>query len=191
MKKTAAWAFTLTAGAIALVGGYLVLERMQNENGYVNPVVDVASRLSPAAVRLIGTPAPEFSMPDLAGDSPASAHWKGKVILLNFWASWCPPCLKEIPVIVELQENYREQGFQAVGIALDRESDVEKFAAKIEVNYPILVGLPQAVDLSRKLGNPLGVLPYNVLIDRAGIIRLIRPGEWSADELEAVLLDYL
>lgn len=112
----------------------------------------------------------EFSMLDLAGETRSSSEWQGKVVLLNFWATWCPPCIEEIPELIELQDSYAAQGLQIVGVAVDDEAAVRAFAAGMGFNYPILPGETDAIELSQRYGNRQGVLPYSVFIDREGKI---------------------
>ena len=114
------------------------------------------------------TLAPDFALPDLEGNTVRLSDFKGKVIILDFWATWCPPCVKEIPHFVELYEKYRENGFQMIGIALSSGSakDVKKFAAEHGINYPILMGNRE---VSRKYGN-IRSIPTTFLIDRQGRI---------------------
>ena len=114
------------------------------------------------------TLAPDFALPDLDGNTVRLSDFKGKVIILDFWATWCPPCVKEIPHFVELYEKYRENGFQMIGIALSSGSaeDVKKFATKHGINYPILMGNRE---IAKKYGN-IRSIPTTFLIDRQGRI---------------------
>ena len=86
-------------------------------------------------------PAPEFTLPDLNGKNVSLADFKGKIVILDFWATWCPPCIQEIPHFIELQEQYKDKGFAMLGISLDQAGiDVVKsFAQKYKINYPILM----------------------------------------------------
>jgi thiol-disulfide isomerase/thioredoxin len=128
------------------------------------------------APALLSLPSPEFAMRDLTGKIRNITEWKGKVVLLNFWATWCAPCIKEIPELIKLQKTYGAQGLQVVGVAVDDDQPVRKFAAKEGFNYPVLPGGTEAVEMSRRYGNKLGVLPFSAFIDRKGNIRLIEQG---------------
>lgn len=89
-----------------------------------------------------GQPAPEFDLKDLAGKNVRLSDYHGKVVLLNFWATWCPPCKEEMPWFVDLQQRYGAQGLQVIGVAMD-DSDqkkIESFAKQLGVNYPVLLG---------------------------------------------------
>ena len=110
----------------------------------------------------------EAALPDLSGVSRQIGHWKGKVLVVNFWATWCPPCLEEIPHFVRLQERFGDQGLQFVGIAIDEVDKVRAFARKYAINYPIMIGQADAIELSRTAGNKAGGLPYTLILDRSG-----------------------
>ncbi len=128
---------------------------------------------------VIGQPRPEFAVADLDGVIRNIRDWDGKVILLNFWATWCPPCLKEIPAFIELQEEYGQRGLQIVGVAMDNEDAVRQFNAQMQMNYPVIAGDMETIELARRYGNTIGALPYTVIIDREGIIRSTFAGELS------------
>jgi len=114
-------------------------------------------------------PAPSFTLQDLNGKTVSLSDFKGKVVVLDFWATWCPPCVKEIPHFIELYEQYKDKGFAIVGISLDREgiSVVKSFVRKYRVNYPILMTDGQ-VD---KAYGGIPSIPTTFVIDSAGNIR--------------------
>ena len=130
--------------------------------------------LAPASV---GSHRPEFSLPDMDGVTRKLSEWDGKVLIINFWATWCPPCRKETPAFVELQEKYGAQGLQFIGVAIDERDNVEDFADTYGVNYPMLLGDLDAINTSKLYGNRFGTLPYSVIVDRQGKINFIKRGE--------------
>lgn len=130
---------------------------------------------------------PEFAMKDINGEIRNIKEWDGKVILLNFWATWCPPCLKEIPGFIELQEKYGDQGLQIIGVAVDDENIVREFATEMKMNYPIVAGEFEAIGLSSRYGNHSGGLPYSVFINREGEISDKITGELSMIRAEKIL----
>ena len=130
---------------------------------------------------------PEFAMLDLDGKQHNISDWDGQVILLNFWATWCPPCLEEIPAFIELQETYAEQGLQILGVAVDDEPAVRAFADGMGFNYPVLPGETDAIALSQRYGNKIGVLPYTVFINRNREISHVIQGELSKKRAENIL----
>ncbi len=109
---------------------------------------------------------PAFELPDLSGRNIDSRTWAGKVLVLNFWATWCPPCLREIPLLVAARERHRQ--LQVVGIAIDSKEDVLRYLAEHPVNYPILLGETEAIEMSLRLGNRMQGLPFTVIFDHRG-----------------------
>ena len=130
---------------------------------------------------------PDFSLTTLAGETISSQDYDQKVLVVNFWATWCPPCRKEIPEFVDLQARYGEQGLQFIGIALQRPEEVLAFMAEYRMNYPVLAAELEVVELARIYGNEIGALPYTVIIDRQGAIRFVHRGELPGHEAEAVI----
>ncbi|MCK4705954.1 MAG: TlpA family protein disulfide reductase [Gammaproteobacteria bacterium] len=130
---------------------------------------------------------PEFAMADLDGQTRNIKDWDGKVILLNFWATWCPPCLKEIPGFIELQEQYGDQGFQVIGIAVDNEKAVRDYVNEVKINYPVIAAEFEAIELSSRYGNRMGALPYSVIINRESEISNKITGELSKIEAEKLI----
>jgi len=136
---------------------------------------------------IIGKPAQEFAMKDLDGNMRNITEWRGKVVLLNFWATWCPPCLKEIPDFIELQNRYGEAGFQVIGVAMDNIDDVREFAKENRMNYPVLPNEIESIELARRYGNYMGALPYSAFINRDGVVTHTIMGELSKIHAEKIL----
>ena len=130
---------------------------------------------------------PEFAMADIDGEMRNIKDWDGKVILLNFWATWCPPCLSEIPGFIELQQQYGEQGLQVIGIAVDNEEAVREYMNEVKINYPIMISEFEATELSSRYGNRVGALPYSVIINREGEVSNMITGELSMIKAEKLL----
>ena len=110
--------------------------------------------------------APAFSLADLNGKQVSLADFRGKVVILDFWATWCPPCKKEIPDFIELQKSYGPHGVQFVGIALDDLDKVQAFAKQNGINYPVLLGTQE---ITTKYGGIDGI-PTTFVIDKQGKI---------------------
>lgn len=125
--------------------------------------------------------------PDLQGETQALSQWRGQVVVLNFWASWCAPCREEIPDFIALREQHHQKGVEFVGIAIDNAANVEKFLEQQPVNYPILIGEGAAHSLARLLGNPSGALPYTVVLDREGGVVMTHLGRVPRTTLETAL----
>jgi len=136
---------------------------------------------------VVGSQRPEFAAADLNGRLRNIKEWDGKLIFLNFWATWCPPCLKEIPEFIELQKTYGDQGFQIIGIAIDDEEAVKKYVNEIGMNYPSLVVQDDGVMLAKRYGNDIGALPYTVIIKRDGEISHTIMGELSKIEAKELM----
>lgn len=136
-------------------------------------------------------PRPSFTLPDLDGNERSIAEWDGKVVVLNFWGSWCPPCVHEIPMFVDLQEEYGEQGVQFVGVAVDQLEAAREFHDELGMNYPSLIGVHEANEVSALYGNEMGTLPYTVVIDRDGYIVRIFAREVTRDMLEPAIRSHL
>lgn len=135
--------------------------------------------------------AKNFQLPDLTGQSRELTEWAGKVVVINFWASWCPPCLREIPVFKALQTDYGDQGLQIVGIAVEEKAQVDIFMQRESFNYPILWGTQSAVKVAEKMGNYQGILPYTVIINRQNYLVEMFIGEIDRQTLEPVILKWL
>ena len=108
------------------------------------------------------------SLPDAKNQQRALAEWKGKTLLINFWATWCPPCVAEMPELVELQADMADRNVQIIGIGIDSPSNIQQFAEKLQISYPLLVAGMQGTELSRQFGNQAGGLPFTVLIGPDG-----------------------
>ena len=108
------------------------------------------------------------SMNDAGGKPQALAQWKGKPLLVNFWAPWCGPCVKEMPELSNLASELKDKNINVVGIGIDTPTNIAEFTGKYKIAYPIYVGGMDATDMSRALGNKNGGLPYTVLIGADG-----------------------
>ena len=155
----------IVAIVIAGASGYSLQKYLKQEQQSNNPA--------------IGLQRPEFAAMDLDSQLRNIKEWDGKLIFLNFWATWCPPCKKEIPTFIELQETYAEQGLQFIGIALDDDESVRKYAKMMSINYPTLLAEIDGVGLAKRYGNGIGALPYTVIINRNGEISQTIRGELS------------
>jgi peroxiredoxin len=132
-----------------------------------------------------------FELKDLAGKTYTQNSWPGKLIVLNFWATWCPPCRHEIPGFIRLQEKYQKAGLQIVGISIDEPEAVARYWQEMKINYPLLLADDHTFDLMAAYGNPRGGLPYSVVITPNGEFAANRLGAYEEKELEAILLPLL
>jgi thiol-disulfide isomerase/thioredoxin len=136
---------------------------------------------------MIGQQRVEFAAADLTGKFRNIKEWDGKIIFLNFWAPWCPPCKKEIPAFIELQKTYGEQGLQFIGAAIDNPESVMAYAKQVAVNYPLLMVENDGIGLGKRYGNGIGVLPYTVVINRDGGVTHTIRGELSKKRAKEIL----
>ena len=153
---------------VSMWGGNLLLKEFSTSSESISPAQLIANQ-----------PAPEFILSDVNGITHESKEWTGKIVILNFWATWCPPCIKETPAFVELQEQYKPAGVQFIGIAIDDKSAVLDFMDTYGVNYPMLIGETDAINVSKQYGNRYGALPYTVVINRQGQIHFVQRGEMT------------
>jgi len=124
---------------------------------------------------------------DVKGGSQSLEQWRGQVLVVNYWATWCAPCREEIPGFVRLQERYGSRGLQFVGIAIDQPDKVAEFASEFRINYPLLLGGLETIELLRQAGNRAGVLPYTLVIDRNGNLVSREPGGLKEARLESLI----
>ena len=126
-----------------------------------------------------------LNLPDLENKPQSLNQWRGKVLVVNFWATWCAPCREEIPIFVKLQEKYRTQGLQFIGISIDQADKTSEFSRNFGINYPSLIGTFDTIDISRQAGNKAQALPYTVILDRKGKIVATELGGLTQEKLEA------
>lgn len=148
--------------------------------GYLQPRSQPPATAAPAA---IGQPLPALSLPDLDGTLHALSEYRGRRVLLNFWATWCVPCLEEMPALAEAQTKFGENAPIVVGIAMDEPDRVRAFLAAHPVNYPILIGETSAPSTSMQVGNTSEILPFSVLIDADGYVLATHAGSLSSAQL--------
>lgn len=143
-------------GAAAAAGYFVNAWRI----GALGPAVD-----EDVAGAILGS-----TLHTLDGVPQTLAGLRGRILVINYWATWCAPCREEIPLFVRLQQEYAARNVQFVGIAVDQTDKVRDFAREFNINYPLLIAGLDAVELSRKAGNKAGVLPYTLVLDRSGKI---------------------
>ncbi|MBQ4854885.1 TlpA family protein disulfide reductase [Rhodanobacter sp. B2A1Ga4] len=169
MLSRSNWLILGLAVLAAALGGYAQHRRQQP---------------APTDTAAIGQPLPAISLPDLDGKLHLLSDYRGRRVLLNFWASWCVPCLAEMPALALAQGKFGENAPIVVGIAMDEPVHVRTFLAAHPVNYPILIGQMGPPSTSLQLGNIRQVLPYSVLIGADGRILATHAGPLSAVQLE-------
>jgi thiol-disulfide isomerase/thioredoxin len=124
---------------------------------------------------------------DSEGKTLAMSQWQGRTLVINFWATWCPPCREEMPAFSRLQTKYAANGIQFVGIALDSADNVINYAKLYPVTYPLLVAGTQGAELTRQLGNSFLTVPYTVVLNANGEAQMTRMGRIYEQELDVLL----
>jgi peroxiredoxin len=130
---------------------------------------------------------PAFALSGLDGKTVSSRHWEGQSLVINFWATWCAPCRREIPMLKKLSEEWTGRGVTVLGIAVDHPGAVSKFADELKIPYPILVGEEDALDLARNLGVESPVFPFTVFTDRQGEVVALYVGELRKPQANLIL----
>lgn len=167
---------TVLAGGIS-IGAAIFGQRWLGSN----PMVDGLVERNAGLLQTL----PDFRLRDAEGRELASSAWAGKVLVLHFWATWCPDCLRELPAFVRTQEQLQGTGVQVVGIALDRAEDLTAFLKTNAVNFPVLIADPDAMAMAKRLGDRVMAIPFTAVFDRRGQCTFRHLGELSAAELEA------
>jgi thiol-disulfide isomerase/thioredoxin len=164
----------LAAGAAGLLLGPILLRSTNNDDaGEHAGAGDVALRSATLA--------------DLAGQPRRLSEWQGRILVCNFWATWCAPCRDEIPMLMATRAKYASDGVEIVGIAVDNAPKVREFSVSIKISYPILLAEAEGLDLMRKLGNSAGGLPYTVVANRQGHVVHRKLGAFSRGDLDGIL----
>jgi thiol-disulfide isomerase/thioredoxin len=165
----------LISAVMALMGGYWLAQTLRSEP-------EVATTLTYGGGAMIN-----FTLPELDGKKHSLNEWHGQVIVLNFWATWCPPCREEIPLLVNLQKKRGADGLQVIGVAIDNKTAVMLFRRSHDMNYPTLMGDDDTLQLMARYGNSSGSLPFTVIIDRSGAVAVRKLGAFNQTELESLV----
>jgi len=188
--STSSWhnrAINIAIALLLITGGIGVVANHFYTLSQSNPSANLISTADATNTSEEKTRRPDFTLPDIDGIQRTVSTWDGKVLVLNFWASWCEPCLREIPAFVDLQNTYGEQGLQFVGIAVEDIQPVREFLDVIPINYPILVHPRDTIPVAEAYGNEFGILPYTVILNRDGEIAHTQLGAISHEEAEEII----
>jgi thiol-disulfide isomerase/thioredoxin len=172
---SARWTFAAIGTVAALAGGGLWWSTRPALPGAQGPV-EIASGAILAA-----------SFADSAGKPQSLAQFQGKVVVVNFWATWCAPCREEMPGFSRLQARWARRGVQFVGLANEDREKVDRFGRELNVAYPLWTGGQEVAELSRRLGNRLGVLPHTAILGTHGEVLDTKVGPYTETELERKL----
>jgi thiol-disulfide isomerase/thioredoxin len=130
---------------------------------------------------------PEFSLNDREGKLRSIRDWHGKSLILNFWATWCAPCRREIPLLQKLAREWAPRDVATIGIAVDHRTEVLEFAARFHIDYPLLIGEEDALDTAAALGVDTPAFPFTVFTDRRGEVVAIFVGELRRAQADLIL----
>lgn len=133
--------------------------------------------------------APQLSLPGLDGSKLNLTNWHDRIVVLVFWATWCTPCISEVPGLVILEKKYRSSGLSIVSVGIDDADKLSNVVRTLDINYPVMVANPDTARLMLdKWGNRKGVIPYTVIIDRTGRVHTTHIGPIYRDDLESLFL---
>jgi peroxiredoxin len=183
MKAGLRWLLVAALGLAAAGGGYW----LQRARDTTAPAVAAAPTASPAAE----TPLLAAEFLDLDGRPLRLDRWAGQLVVVNFWATWCPPCVRELPAFMRLQQTFGARGLQFVGVALDSREEVAKFVAGHGIDFPVVAGEEDVARYMRRLGNTIGALPYTVVIGPDGRLLHSHQGEWPEADAARLIEGWL
>lgn len=175
MTRSRLW---LTVAGAALVAAAI---------GYRLGVLGESAESPTAATQAL--PVFEMVLTDLKGQPQSLGQWRGKVLVVNYWATWCHPCLEEMPGFSRLQDNYRDKGVQFVGISIDTATKIVEFQKTTPVSYPLLIGDIGVMENSAKLGNTRQALPFTAVFNGQGRLSATKLGRFAEADLERLLLE--
>ncbi len=172
------WAGLLFVAALAGFGAYVFSRDL------LAPEPPATAPMRPAD---IPERRPDFTLTDRDGRPRALSEWDGKTLIINFWATWCAPCRREIPMLNDLAREYHAEGVEVIGIAVDFREDVLQFLQKTPIDYTVLIGEQEGMDAARAFGMETIGLPFTAFTDRTGRIATIHVGELHRPQAEAIL----
>lgn len=176
MKRNKIAIFIFIGVLFAAIGAYFGAQRLEPEPQ------PVATALNPAVEDLLAQ-----TLPDPQGQPQALSAWRGKPMIVNFWATWCAPCVDEMPELSALQTEISPRGIQILGIGIDSAANIAAFAGKYRISYPLFAAGMSATELALAFGNKAGGLPYTVLIGRDGQVKKTYLGRLKIDALRTDL----
>lgn len=180
MNKKKFAGYALVACAFGVLGA---LAGMNQDQGPITTAyASTNGKTHTAVARLYG-----MSLKDASGKQQALSQWQGKAMVVNFWATWCAPCVREMPELDAMAKELAAKNIAVIGIGIDSPSNIAQFAAKLKISYPVYVAGMEGTDLARELGNAQGGLPYTVLIGADGAVRKTYLGQLKFDQLRADL----
>ena len=178
--KPAMLAAVIIGAAAAGAAGYLFFEQRPQATEPLPPAMESAPKTLAATL-------PTFQLADRDGKMRSLQDWTGKSLIVNFWATWCAPCRREIPLLEKIQVEYGPEGFQVIGIAADYRDKVIAYADEIGLKYPLLIGEQEALDAATAFGIEAVGFPFTIFADRQGRIVAAHVGELTEPEARVIL----
>lgn len=130
---------------------------------------------------------PDFALPGLDGKPTSISAWAGKSLVINFWATWCAPCRREIPLLEALSVEWANRGIAVIGVAVDHRDRVASFAQELKIHYPLLIGEQEALDVAGRFGVDSPVFPFTIFTDRQGEVVALYVGELRKPQADLIL----
>lgn len=177
MKNTRAWLMLGGVALAALAVGYRLTVPEKNTEA-------VVSTTPPGSIY-------ELVLTDIKSQPQSLGQWRGNVLVVNYWATWCPPCREEMPGFSRLQDKYRDKSVQFVGISIDDAVKIAEFQKETPVSYPLLIGDMATMKSSADLGNTRQALPFTAVFDRRGVLSAAKLGRYSEADLDRLLADLI
>lgn len=178
--------FILVAGIAAALISVAALSYLLTRDIVSEAPPNLASLTVPQAHT--STAITALTLPDTTGANQSMSQWRGKILVVNFWATWCPPCREEMPAFSRLAEKHAANGVQFVGISIDTLNNVLDFQKRTPVSYPLLIGTMETVQNTIPLGNNAQALPFTAIFDRSGVLHSVKLGRLAEAELAHTLL---
>ncbi len=173
MMRRGIW-IALGGALFAALLGYRIGSNEENQ-----PPLPAATASASAVMTL--------TLTDVGGQPQRLDQWRGKILVLNYWATWCAPCRDEMPGFSRLHEKLKSKGVQFVGISTDDAAKIIEFQNETPVSYPLLIGDMSTMTRSADLGNSRQALPFTAVFDRDGNLAMTRLGRWGESDLETRL----
>lgn len=175
------WLFAAVGAVFGVLGAQMAMKQ-NTPNPVTTTIAPTGGAPHTATDKLFAQ-----ALPDAAGKQQELSQWKGKALVVNFWAPWCAPCVREMPELAALADELRTRDVNVIGIGIDSPANIAQFAQKFRISYPLYVAGMSGTDLAREFGNQGGGLPYTVLIGADGQVRKTYLGELRFDQLRADL----
>lgn len=169
------------------VAGYLLFGRATAPEAGSQVTVEPATAETPGPTAGLAATVPHVELVDRAGERRSLADWQGKALIVNFWATWCAPCRREIPLLRQIARERAGQGFEVIGIAVDFRDQVLAYADEVGIDYPLLIGEQDALDAAAAFGVEAVGFPFTIFSDVQGRVIAARMGELDAAQAQLIL----